>query len=458
MAALCSQPILEVIVSHHHESQRRMPGERSSARQTGPTPVSLLTMLACMLALGIALPATAHAAAPGTIVYIRNNNVWIAKGDGSAQVAVTTNGGTALNRYHSPSMSDNGVISVLRGNNLMRLRTNGEVLSSFDTGRLLPTAVVQNTADAQASPSGARVSYTLSAWQGPGYSVRSGVRYSTANGSAYVGQQQLFRRQAHWLSESRVVMSDGVGLHVHDIASETTSEWFTPEIVHESYKYEGMRNPAISRNGAWVAATVGEYAPESEVMWFKVNGSLASGVPAAPTFTCKLTPENPTDELDHPTFAPDGSAIAWQEATGVWIKPNPAACNGDGLRLLLPGGGDPFWSKATYSIPPRAGSGTTKPKPKSKAKALKAKAAPKVSGKAKVGRTLKVGKGKWNAKPKKIGYQWYRGKKKIKGATKAKYRVKRADRGKRLRVKVTVKRSGYKAASKFTKYTAKVKR
>jgi hypothetical protein len=72
---------------------------------------------------------------------------------------------------------------------------------------------------------------------------------------------------------------------------------------------------------------------------------------------------------------------------------------------------------------------------------------PVISGKAKVGKSLRVTKGTWNVSPAKVTYQWYRGSKAIKGATKAKYKVTRKDRHRKLSVKVTVKRTGFVTSS-----------
>jgi hypothetical protein len=81
---------------------------------------------------------------------------------------------------------------------------------------------------------------------------------------------------------------------------------------------------------------------------------------------------------------------------------------------------------------------------------------PKIVGKAKVGRTLKVKVGKWSPKGK-LRYQWLRGGKKIRGATKVTYKLKAADRGKRITVKVTATKSGYATAVKKSAKTPKVK-
>lgn len=90
---------------------------------------------------------------------------------------------------------------------------------------------------------------------------------------------------------------------------------------------------------------------------------------------------------------------------------------------------------------------------------------PKVSGKARVGRTLKASKGTW--KPTTAGtkvsvkFQWQtkkRGKAvTIKRATKSKLKLTKALRGKQVRVTVTVTAKGHRSATYATKWSAKVR-
>jgi hypothetical protein len=82
-------------------------------------------------------------------------------------------------------------------------------------------------------------------------------------------------------------------------------------------------------------------------------------------------------------------------------------------------------------------------------KALVAKSKPVISGKPKVGKTLTASTGTWKPKPSTYKYQWYKGKSKISGkkGKKSSYKVTKKDRGKKLKVKVTAKRSGYAAGS-----------
>jgi hypothetical protein len=83
---------------------------------------------------------------------------------------------------------------------------------------------------------------------------------------------------------------------------------------------------------------------------------------------------------------------------------------------------------------------------------------PKITGTAKVGKTLKVKAGNWKPKPSKFGYQWYRSGKVIPGATKSSYKLTTADRGKTITVKVKGVKKGYHdKTSSASKQTSKVR-
>jgi hypothetical protein len=82
--------------------------------------------------------------------------------------------------------------------------------------------------------------------------------------------------------------------------------------------------------------------------------------------------------------------------------------------------------------------------------------APAIKGKAKVGKTLRVKAKAWSPTPR-LSYQWLRSGKKIAGATKATYTLRKADLGKRISVKVTAKRAGFATTIRTSAKTAKVK-
>jgi beta-glucosidase-like glycosyl hydrolase len=83
-------------------------------------------------------------------------------------------------------------------------------------------------------------------------------------------------------------------------------------------------------------------------------------------------------------------------------------------------------------------------------------ATPKIKGTAKVGKTLKVTKGSWTAGAK-FTYRWYAGGKAIKGATKASLKLKAAQKGKKITVRVTGKLAGYANKTVTSKATKAVK-
>ncbi|MFT4289279.1 hypothetical protein [Nocardioides sp.] len=80
-----------------------------------------------------------------------------------------------------------------------------------------------------------------------------------------------------------------------------------------------------------------------------------------------------------------------------------------------------------------------------------------VAGKARVGKRLTARATGWGPKPVKVRYQWLRDGQPIDHATKATYRVRKADKGTELQVRVTVTKKRYLAVTKTSK-AKKVKR
>ncbi|MDF1488295.1 hypothetical protein [Tessaracoccus caeni] len=83
-------------------------------------------------------------------------------------------------------------------------------------------------------------------------------------------------------------------------------------------------------------------------------------------------------------------------------------------------------------------------------------ATPKISGTVQVGKKLTAKTGTWSPKPS-FSYQWYRDGKKISKATKSSYTLTSSDKGTKITVKVTGKKSGYTSVTKTSKKTASVK-
>jgi len=80
---------------------------------------------------------------------------------------------------------------------------------------------------------------------------------------------------------------------------------------------------------------------------------------------------------------------------------------------------------------------------------------PKLRGVPRAGRVLSVKVKGWKPAPTtksvKVRYQWLKNGKRIKGATKATYRVRGKDRGKKISVRVTARKKGYEKAARTSK-------
>ncbi len=123
----------------------------------------------------------------------------------------------------------------------------------------------------------------------------------------------------------------------------------------------------------------------------------------------------------------------------------PAAAKGKKITVTVTG------SKVGYSTASKTSASTAKVKVGSLSAAT-----PTVTGTAVVGQVLTANAGSWAPAPVALSYQWYRNSSKIKRATGATYTLVKADKGKKIKVKVTGKKSGFTTLSKVSKKTATV--
>ncbi|EMQ97335.1 hypothetical protein [Paeniglutamicibacter gangotriensis] len=110
--------------------------------------------------------------------------------------------------------------------------------------------------------------------------------------------------------------------------------------------------------------------------------------------------------------------------------------------------------RAQYERPPYVGTAPVSSATKAVAPGtMTVSKKPAISGKKIAGKTIKVSGGTYTPKATKVTYQWQRAGKNIKGATKSSYKVVKTDKGKKLTVKVTAKKTAY--TDKLTILTAK---
>ncbi|WP_110208116.1 TolB family protein [Nocardioides daejeonensis] len=390
----------------------------------------------------------------GTIAFIKSNNVWVARGDGSGQTRITTDG-TASSPYAEPSISDNGRIAVMKGDNTIRvINQSGKVLNSMTPGDLFiegagTTIRVTRLTEPAISPDGKRVAYsqfrTVQYSGSTSWTVESLTALSTVGNGDVDFDGGLFEgTDASWLTNSRIVLSRSGPVQLRDWGSGAESTtWFRDEDVFELGWLEWMdlSEPVLSPGGTHLAFLG---SGGNMLALATVAGNPRTGVPAPPTFACASVEEGEVPEpyLSHherPSFGPTDDEVVYEQYGSIYKISNFAACEGGAVvSKIIAGGSDPDWSKATYA-----------PGTSSAAQALKAKKAPKVKGKAAAGKILKATMGTWSKAPTAVSFRWLRNGKAIKGAkgAKATYKVRKGDRGKRLAVRVTAKRPGFRDGS-----------
>lgn len=404
-------------------------------------------LLAALTAAPTAVPDTAQATptaaqsaadTAGTIVFIKNRNVWIARGDGSGARAVTT-GGVAGDPWRSPTQSDDGVIVATRGPLLFRMDQWGTVKNVIDPPALVNTAgqpMDGTIAEAAISPDGRRIAYTYTQYTCPigascawrsvtGYTDATAPTPPTTYGSTPF-------EHPSWVTNGRTLVAGGYlsQLNLHDVGRGDAVHWFDDSDMYADDTDLG--NGEVSRDGRLLAAVRG-YGDDQQIIWYAVNGDVRTGRPALPTPLCWT---EKGAGITNPTWSPDGTALAIEQPQGIEIARDIRGCGS--ISMALPGGSEPSWSAAGLS--------TQRPP----ATAIRLTGAPVVTGKARVGRSLRVSTGRWTPTPTAFAYQWYRNGRAIARATGRTHRVVKADRGKRLTVRVTARRSGYTSASART--------
>src|SRR3712207_5096028 len=105
------------------------------------------------LALSLLVLAPAAAAHGASVVFVKRNDVWMARLDGSGQLRLTRDG-TRRSPYFSPSIADNGTIVALKGIPLHSFRPNGRRIVRPRQWALLGATLSTEPFDVDLSPNG----------------------------------------------------------------------------------------------------------------------------------------------------------------------------------------------------------------------------------------------------------------------------------------------------------------
>ncbi len=305
---------------------------------------------ACMLALA---PAAASA---DSIAYVKDGNVWIANPDGSGQYQVTQDANEQI-RYYSPSQADDGTIVAAHGEEIVRLKQNGKVLSRFNPPPVKNSVGGMSDGvpvDLSVSPDGTKVAYTLytvGCPVGVSCGARGVVAYSWSDRETdpSVFGWTYNTRSPEWVTNDRVITTGGYGRHANfdspDGGEDSYVNWFNDD--------EDVADAEISRQGDRITY-LRSYGDDTHLAIYLTGGDARTEVPPAPSPDGGC--HSGTDAtLDDPTWSPDGEHIAFADSAGVEVldTPRSAPCDGGPTRVILPGASEPDWGPASVNPGPR---------------------------------------------------------------------------------------------------------
>ena len=326
------------------------------------------------------LLAFASPAAASSIVYIKDDNVFLINSDGTGEHQVTTDG--AVREYWSPSQADDGTIVAVKDGSprdkLVRMRQNGEVLSEF-TPPLAPSQSLSRVDDAAISPDGTQIAY-VGYWAGDSICSPGGSGFTScwifsvtpSTGPGTLGSVP-YRSHPSWIDDSTLLLeTDYSRMATYTVGDDDSSAWFGRDNSTTPGPGDTVFDGEVSPAGDKVVTAATEAGsggdPRSSVVMWTTNGPP----PAQPDAQCRVGGAAGGKFLD-PSWAPDGSAIAWEEGDGedlndpgpgegIWVIDGDVEsrpCNVLQGGILVPGGSEPDWGPAGINPGPRSGGTNT---------------------------------------------------------------------------------------------------
>jgi hypothetical protein len=333
-------------------------------------------LLAALVAAGVA----ASPAAADSIVYAKQGNLYLTSPDGSKGYQLTYDGG-----YSSPSQAADGTIGALRNDQMVRLDRSGHLLSAVNGMGSGFSPNIGGPYEPRISPDGTRFAYYFYVqtsfddyendirWIDTGsYTTWTYAGHFTSPATESEYDRSL--EQPEWVANDRLLGTLGMYLNMwtwklgtgHGYTYPAAQWWFGLQDPPDEWgvaAYHWYNDPSLSPDGSRLAMT--DFGQQLVVA--DTHGPAWSGEPpyaevdyvnpqsdlAAPTIRCR----GPVGQTDNPSWARDGSVVAYGMPDGVHLMTMPGCTD----RLLIPGGSEPAFGladvNAAQAPAPPSGSG-----------------------------------------------------------------------------------------------------
>jgi hypothetical protein len=318
-----------------------------------------------VVVLGLALAAPAQGA---SIVFVKKNNVWAAKPDGSQQVRLTRDG-TRARPYFSPTIADNGTIVALRGVFLHSFRANGRRIVKPRQWAIDPTpSLSTEPLDLDLSPNGRLVATDnalYSTYYDPDVSENRPdltarfVDFADFRRNKVIGETDSYYDYGSpaWIDSRRVVTSSYGGYNAQILEASVgrqrrgtpfywdpgrdpatnmnTFQLADPEVTRRRDKLAVMRRPVLGADA--------DDPTVASIQIYRVGNP-----PTASTPLCEIGPGRRIGQAPDPSWSPDGRTLYWWELGRGLFSTRVTSAPGCGLkpRLLIRGAHSPDLSRA----------------------------------------------------------------------------------------------------------------
>ncbi len=344
-------------------------GRTATRRARGVVSGLVLVLTAVVLA------PPAQAQGSGTIVFIRDANVWIMAADDPASARAVTTDGTADAPYIAPTQDDEGTIYAVTSDGYGQI-----VTLSQDGAQLAPPfrpQVQQKIDDLDLSPDGRVLAIT--SYQSNSTSIGAiftfFMDFVHVDGSGSDGlSRNVDGSYGSFYTDDDVVLApyadspyEIAGLTTHRVGTSGQDPWFdTCRKADDIFGPDGafpdgcaiVSEPQIDRSLSRMAALgFDPIAETGELIVYALSGPP----PTQPSRECSLPLPDGSASFDRPDWSPDGDALVWgyggspSAPAGIYVATGVAGgCQAalDAAQLVAPGGSWPDWSPAPLGASP----------------------------------------------------------------------------------------------------------